>query len=51
MSAKDSPTAWDLRVHVREKLIGFLQKEFPQSLAHTRVYVKNISELENTDEK
>jgi small-conductance mechanosensitive channel len=51
MSAKDSPTAWDLRVHVREKLIGFLQKEYPQSLAHTRVYVKNMSELENTGGK
>ncbi|PKA98421.1 small-conductance mechanosensitive channel [Flavobacteriaceae bacterium MAR_2009_75] len=37
MSAKDSPTAWDLRVHVREKLITFLQQNYPQSLARTRV--------------
>ncbi len=37
MSAKDSPTAWDLRVYVREKLIDFLQKNYPDSLPRTRV--------------
>jgi small-conductance mechanosensitive channel len=37
MSAADSPKAWDLRVHVREKLIGFLQKNYPESLPRTRV--------------
>jgi len=37
MSAVDSPTAWDLRVNVREKLIEFLQKNFPDSLPKTRV--------------
>jgi small-conductance mechanosensitive channel len=41
MSAKDSPTAWDLRVLVREKLITFLQKKYPESIAHTRVYLNN----------
>lgn len=41
MSAKDSPTAWDLRVHVRERLITFLQQNYPESLPHTRVYLKN----------
>ncbi len=35
MSAKDSPTAWDLRVHVREKLIVFLQENYPESIART----------------
>jgi small-conductance mechanosensitive channel len=49
MSAKDSPTAWDLRVHVREKLIGFLQQNYPQSLAHSRIYLKNMEGKENTD--
>ncbi len=44
MSAKDSPTAWDLRVHVREKLIGFLQKNYPESLPKTRILVQNESE-------
>lgn len=37
MSAKDSPTAWDLRVFIREKLIEFIQKEYPESLPRTRV--------------
>lgn len=41
MSAVDSPTAWDLRVLVREKLIGYLQKNFPESLPHTRLYLKD----------
>lgn len=39
MSAKDSGTAWDLRVFVREKLIAFLQKNYPDSLPKTRVVV------------
>lgn len=37
MSAADSPTAWDLRVHVREKLIEFLQKHYPDCLPRTRI--------------
>lgn len=37
MSTEDSPTAWDLRVMVREKLIAFLQKNYPTSLPRTRV--------------
>ena len=41
MSAKDSPTAWDLRVYVREKLIEFLQKNYPESLPKTRVLVQD----------
>jgi len=46
MSAKDSSSAWDLRVMVREKLIVFLQKKFPESLAHTRIYLNKTEELE-----
>ncbi|MFS4446510.1 mechanosensitive ion channel family protein [Maribacter sp. 2307UL18-2] len=41
MSAKDSSTAWDLRVFVRERLIGFLQREYPESVAHMRLLVTN----------
>jgi small-conductance mechanosensitive channel len=37
VSADDSGSAWELRVHVREKLISFLQKNYPDSIAHTRV--------------
>ncbi len=48
MSAKDSPTAWDLRVHVREKLIEFLQKNYPESLPKTRILVKGDGQ--STDE-
>jgi small-conductance mechanosensitive channel len=36
MSAPDSSTAWDLRCYVRERLILFLQQQFPQCLPKTR---------------
>ena len=39
MSASDSPSAWNLRVNVREKMIEFLQKNYPESLPRTRVSV------------
>jgi small-conductance mechanosensitive channel len=41
MSAADSPDAWDLRVHVREKLIEFIQREYPQCLPRTRIELKD----------
>lgn len=37
MSAADSPTAWNLRCEVREKLLLFLQKNYPESLPKTRI--------------
>jgi small-conductance mechanosensitive channel len=37
VSAEDSPTAWDLRVMVREKLITFIQENYPEMLPLTRV--------------
>jgi small-conductance mechanosensitive channel len=37
VSAKNSPTAWELRVQVREKMIAFIQKNYPQSLPKIRV--------------
>ncbi len=40
MSAVDSPTAWDLRVLVREKLIAFLQEHYPHCLPRTRVEIR-----------
>lgn len=42
VSANDSSTAWELRVHVREQLIRFLQENYPQSIAHTRLFVEKI---------
>ncbi|MGQ1787260.1 MULTISPECIES: mechanosensitive ion channel family protein [unclassified Saccharicrinis] len=49
MSAVDSPTAWDLRVSVREKLIEFLQKNYPDSLPKTRLLFDNHSESASTE--
>jgi len=40
VSAKNSPTCWDLRVLVREKMIEFVQKNYPESLPKTRVVLK-----------
>lgn len=37
VSAASSGDAWDLRVFVREKLIEFLQREYPDALPKTRV--------------
>jgi small-conductance mechanosensitive channel len=37
MSAQDSPSAWELRCQVREKLIEFMQQTFPASLPHLRI--------------
>ncbi|MGJ8715747.1 MAG: mechanosensitive ion channel family protein [Maribacter stanieri] len=47
MSAKDSPTAWDLRVLVREKLITFLQQNYPESIARNRVLLEKSSDESN----
>lgn len=41
MSARDSPTAWDLRVYIREKLLKFIKENFPKSLPHTRLELKD----------
>jgi len=35
-SASDSGRAWDLRCEIREKLIGFIQDSFPESLPRVR---------------
>lgn len=37
VSAQDSPTAWELRVYLREELIKFIQENYPESLPRTRV--------------
>lgn len=44
MSAKDSPTAWDLRVEIREKLLHFIQKHYPESLPRTRLELDKLSD-------
>lgn len=45
VSAINSPTAWDLRVHIREKMIEYIQKNYPDSLPSTRVVLKQNSGL------
>lgn len=37
VSASTSPRAWDLRCEVREKLLGFLQAEYPDCLPRYRL--------------
>jgi small-conductance mechanosensitive channel len=39
VSAGDAPRAWDLRCRVREGLIDFIQREYPQYLPRTRADV------------
>lgn len=36
LSARSAPAAWDLRCEVREKLIAYLQEEYPGALPRTR---------------
>ncbi len=49
MSAVDSPTAWNLRVYIREELIKYLQREFPESLPKTRVVLDENGFIDNED--
>jgi small-conductance mechanosensitive channel len=44
VSASTSPKAWDLRCEIREKLIAFLQKEFPSALPTQRVVFERQAE-------
>lgn len=39
MSARNSPEAWDLRCSVRERLIDFVQREYPDALPRLRAEV------------
>ncbi len=46
MSAVDSPTAWDLRVYVRENILAWMQKNHPEKLPATRVLFPEERNLE-----
>jgi small-conductance mechanosensitive channel len=39
MSATDSPTLWDLRVFVREKIVEYMQQNHPDKLPRTRIFL------------
>jgi small-conductance mechanosensitive channel len=41
VSAKNSPTAWDLRVYIREKMIEYIQKNYPNSLPKSRIEINH----------
>jgi small-conductance mechanosensitive channel len=45
MSARDSSNLWDLRCEVRERLIDYLQREFPDSLARLRADISGAEAL------
>ncbi len=53
MSAVDSGTAWELRCEIREKLIAFIQRSYPQSLPVVRAAFNSdqmrqtVSEVDN----
>ena len=49
VSAKDSPTAWDLRVFIREKMIEFIQKNYPESIPRTRVILNKKTEEQQNE--
>ncbi len=49
MTAKNSPTAWELRCHVREQLIEWIQQNYPQSLPRTRAEISGFPELKENN--
>ncbi len=42
MSAQDASTAWSLRCYVREKIVEFIQKNYPESLPKLRASLKQL---------
>jgi small-conductance mechanosensitive channel len=51
MSAPSGPAAWDLRCYVREKLIDFMQKEYPGSLPKARAELTRVPQPEESPAK
>ncbi|WP_186753635.1 mechanosensitive ion channel family protein [Echinicola salinicaeni] len=49
MSAKDSPSAFDLRCLVREQMIHYIQEKYPESLPKTRVLMDRMEETESIE--
>ncbi|AWW30457.1 mechanosensitive ion channel family protein [Echinicola strongylocentroti] len=48
MSAKDSPSAFDLRCMVREQMITYIQEKYPDSLPKARVLLHQTDEVKST---
>ena len=51
VSARTSPEAWDLRCEVREKLILFLQQEYPGALPKQRAELVDLAERRSASER
>ncbi len=51
VSAHNSPTAWDLRVFIREKMIEFIQNNYPESLPKSRVLIKHPEDAKGSKEE
>lgn len=51
MSAADASTAWTLRCEVREKLIDFIKKEYPQALPKVRAELNRLTDISDFDKK
>lgn len=51
VSAANSADAWDLRVWVREKLIDFLQREYPECLPRSRVRLEGRGQTAGESER
>jgi small-conductance mechanosensitive channel len=49
MSAPDAGTAWDLRCHVREKLIEFVQRNYPEALPRLRTQFEESQNRDSDD--
>lgn len=49
LSARSAPAAWDLRCEVREKLIAYLQKDYPGALPRTRQEFVDGGERHDTE--
>ena len=43
MSATNSSRAWDLRCFIREKLVQFLQEQYPECLPKNRAEVSALT--------
>jgi small-conductance mechanosensitive channel len=51
LSARDSSAAWELRCEIREKLIGYIQNTYPESLPRVRAEVSHMPETEGKEDK
>jgi small-conductance mechanosensitive channel len=47
MTAKNSPTAWELRCYVREQMITWIQENYPASLPRTRAEIEEFPEIKS----